>query len=61
MKKLYLQSALQSFLYRAIILYNNNNVPKIIIYNIYIYIYQIIAGGGKDLLLPVRKLYTKPN
>ena len=45
-------TALPPFLYSAIILYNNN-VPKIIIY-----IFQIIAGGGNDLLLPVRKLCT---
>ena len=46
----YLPSALQPFPYNATILYNNN-VPKIIIY-----IFQIIASGGNDLLLPVRKL-----
>ena len=51
-KLLYLQSALP---HSTTILYNNN-VSKIIIY-----IFQIIAGGGNDLLLPVRKLCTKPN
>ena len=50
-KLLYLQSALQPFLYSATILYNNN-VTKIILYILFFYGFSISDLGIWDLQGP---------